>query len=156
MKQLIFTVFYCQTTGKCGEYEELETHLVEATKRFDQVLGSSDDSLVQNVPEMYLEPIRYTFSEPDFSVLDKPNRPPRPEAPTPSGLSPVQNGGHYQSDDPFSNQSVSPAEANNLFNNDDAFAAFNKPSGVSNFADTIIQFCTFYALFFCFNFILCL
>merc|ERR1719282_553064 len=112
-----------ETTGKCGEYEELETHLVEATKRFDQVLDSSDDSLVQNVPEMYLEPIRYTFSEPDFSVLDKPNKPPRPEAP--AALSPQQNGHrHSSSDDPFSNQSVSPAEANNLFNNDDAFASF--------------------------------
>merc|ERR1719282_1627926 len=112
-----------ETTGKCGEYEELETHLVEATKRFDQVLGSSDDSLVQNVPEMYLEPIRYTFSEPDFSVLDKPNKPLRPEAP--AALSPQQNGHrHSSSDDPFSNQSVSPAEANNLFNNDDAFASF--------------------------------
>merc|ERR1719376_1672122 len=52
-----------ETTGKCGEYEELEKHLMEATKKFDQVLGSNDDSLVQNVPEMFLEPIRYTFSE---------------------------------------------------------------------------------------------
>merc|ERR1719384_878625 len=113
-----------ETTGKCGEYEELEKHLMEATKRFDQVLGSSDESLAQNVPEMYLEPIRYTFSEPDFSVLDKPSKPPRPEAP--SALSPtMQNGRLSSSDDPFSNPSVSPAEANNLFNNDDAFAAFN-------------------------------
>ena len=54
---------YFQTTGKCGEYEELETHLKEATKRFDQVLDSSDDSLVQNVPEMYLEPIRLDVCE---------------------------------------------------------------------------------------------
>ena len=113
-----------ETTGKCGEYEELEKHLMEATKKFDQVLGSNDDSLVQNVPEMYLEPIRYTFSEPDFSVLDRPSKPPRPEAP--SALSPMQNGRHSSSDDPFSNQSVSPAEANKLFNNEDAFAAFSK------------------------------
>ena len=127
---------------------------MEATKRFDQVLGSSDDSLVQNVPEIYLEPIRYTFSEPDFSVLDKPNRPPRPEAPvTPSGLSPVQNGGHYHSDDPFSNQSVSPAEANNLFNNDDAFAAFNKPSAVSSLLSD--GFFSPFLFLFCFNFFLC-
>merc|ERR1719234_1727506 len=41
-----------ETTGKCGEYEELEKHLMEATKKFDQVLGSNDDSLC------------YTFSEP--------------------------------------------------------------------------------------------
>ena len=94
------------------------------------MLGSSDESLAQNVPEMYLEPIRYTFSEPDFSVLDKPSKPPRPEAP--SALSPtMQNGRLSSSDDPFSNPSVSPAEANNLFNNDDAFAAFNnKTPGV--------------------------
>ena len=86
-------------TGKCGEYEELESHLIEATKRFDQVLESSDDSLAQNVPEMYLEPIRYTFSEPDFSVLDRPRdfKPPRP------ALSPMANG-HSEGDDPFSNQ----------------------------------------------------
>merc|ERR1719410_2889006 len=44
-----------ETTGKCTEYEEPESHLIEATKRFDQVLGSSDDSLAQNVPELYLE-----------------------------------------------------------------------------------------------------
>ena len=95
------------------------------------MLESSDESLAQNVPEMYLEPIRYTFSEPDFSVLDKPSKPPRPEAP--SALSPtMQNGRLSSSDDPFSNPSVSPAEANNLFNNDDAFAAFNnKTPGVS-------------------------
>merc|ERR1719278_1274925 len=80
-----------ETTGKCTEYEELEAHLNEASRRFDQVLESSDESLAQNVPEMYLEPIRYTFSEPDFSVLDKPSKPPRPEAP--SALSPtMQNG----------------------------------------------------------------
>ena len=34
-----------ETTGKCGEYEELEKHLMEATKQFDKVLGSDDDSL---------------------------------------------------------------------------------------------------------------
>ena len=106
----------------------METHLTEATKRFDQVLGSDDDSLAQNVPEIFLEPIRCSFSEPDFSVLDKPARPPaRPEAP--NVMSPVmngQNGRLSESDDPFSNQSVSPAEAQNLFSNDDAFASFNK------------------------------
>ena len=106
----------------------METHLTEATKRFDQVLGSDDDSLAQNVPEIFLEPIRCSFSEPDFSVLDKPVRPPaRPEAP--NVMSPVmngQNGRLSESDDPFSNQSVSPAEAQNLFSNDDAFASFNK------------------------------
>merc|ERR1719232_289951 len=122
-----------ETTGKCGEYEELEKHLMEATKKFDKVLGSSDDSLAQHVPEMYLEPIRYTFSEPDFSVLDRPSKPPRPEAP--SALSPMQNGRHSSSDDPFSNQSVSPAEANKLFNNEDAFAAFSKEASADHSPD---------------------
>ena len=88
---------------------------------------------------MYLEPIRYTFSEPDFSVLDKPSRPARPEAP--AALSPtMQNGRLSSSDDPFSNPSVSPAEANNLFNNDDAFAAFNnKTPGVSQLFGVIVN-----------------
>ena len=130
-----------ETTGKCGEYEELEKHLMEATKKFDQVLGSSDDSLVQNVPEMYLEPIRYTFSEPDFSVLDRPSKPPRPEAP--SALSPMQNGRHSSSDDPFSNQSVSPAEANKLFNNEDAFAAFSKEASAVSFPPQSVPFLLF-------------
>ena len=136
-----------ETTGKCGEYEELEKHLMEATKQFDKVLGSDDDSLVQNVPEMYLEPIRYTFSEPDFSVLDRPSKPPRPEAP--SALSPMQNGRHSESDDPFSNQSVSPAEANKLFNNEDAFAAFSKEASAVSASLHSFLFCFFiYVLFF--------
>ena len=147
-----FTSNYLQTTGKCGEYEELESHLIEATKRFDQVLGSSDDSLAQNVPELYLEPIRYTFSEPDFSVLDKPSKPPRPEAP--SALSPMQNGRHSSSDDPFSNQSVSPAEANNLFNNDDAFAAFNNKSSAVSFLLSFDVFNFLNFVLFLFSFLL--
>ena len=111
---------------------------MEATKKFDQVLTSSDDSLAQHVPEMYLEPIRYTFSEPDFSVLDRPSKPPRPEAP--SALSPMQNGRHSSSDDPFSNQSVSPAEANKLFNNEDAFAAFSKEASAVSFPLELVPF----------------
>ena len=112
------------------------------------MLGSSDESLAQNVPEMYLEPIRYTFSEPDFSVLDKPSKPPRPEAP--SALSPTMQNGNGRlssSDDPFSNPSVSPAEANNLFNNDDAFAAFNnKTPGVSPRHDELELFIFIFVL----------
>ena len=114
--------------------------------RFEQVMNADDDSTVQNVPELYLEPIRVSFTEPDFSILDpKPSRPARPEvgcgvhnllevlpiilhlqAPQSHIMSPVHmNGRNSASDDPFSNQSMSPAEANTLFNNDDAFAAFN-------------------------------
>ena len=48
------------------------------------------------------------------------------KAPQSHMMSPVHmNGRMSVSDDPFSNQSISPAEANTLFNNDDAFAAFN-------------------------------
>ena len=139
-----------ETTGKCGEYEELEKHLMEATKKFDQVLTSSDDSVAQHVPEMYLEPIRYTFSEPDFSVLDRPSKPPRPEAP--SALSPMQNGRHSSSDDPFSNQSVSPAEANKLFNNEDAFAAFSKEASAVSFPLQTVPF-SFVFFTFCIYFV---
>ena len=104
-------------------------------------MNADDDGTVQNVPEMYLEPIRVSFTEPDFSILDpKPSRPARPEvgcgvdyllkgfstffhrqAPQSHIVSPVHmNGRNSASDDPFSNQSMSPAEANTLFNNDDA------------------------------------
>ena len=125
-------------------------------------MSNEDDSSVQNVPEMYLEPIRVSLTEPDYSVLDpKPSKPARPEvikssslmrwyiinhdfyavvtiwanlayfmqAPASHIVSPVHmNGRTSASDDPFSNQSISPAEANTLFNNDDAFAAFNNKS----------------------------
>ena len=58
--------------------------------------------------------------------LEKPVRPPPANA-----ASPAQLNGHMSttSPDPFSNV-VSPAEAQNLFNNDDAFAAFNKDVSV--------------------------
>ena len=47
---------------------------------FEQVMSNEDDSSVQNVPEMYLEPIRVSLTEPDYSVLDpKPSKPARPE-----------------------------------------------------------------------------
>ena len=60
--------------------------------------------------------------------LEKPVRPPPPPA---NAASPAQLNGHMSttSPDPFSNV-VSPAEAQNLFNNDDAFAAFNKDVSV--------------------------
>lgn len=62
------------------------------------------------------------------SRLEKPVRPPPPPA---NAASPAQLNGHMSttSPDPFSNV-VSPAEAQNLFNNDDAFAAFNKDVSV--------------------------
>ena len=59
------------------------------------------------------------------------------QAPASHIVSPVHmNGRTSASDDPFSTHSMSPAEANTLFNNDDAFAAFNnKTSGVSRAGD---------------------
>jgi hypothetical protein len=76
----MFQHFFLQTNGKVSEFEEIETHMSEATKRFEQVMKAEDDSTVQNVPEMYLEPIRVSFTEPDFSILDpKPSKPARPE-----------------------------------------------------------------------------
>ena len=76
---------------------------------------------------------RGVFSRPGFTSylkngfrLDKPMRPPPPPA-SAASPAPAQLNGHMSttSPDPFSNV-VSPAEAQNLFNNDDAFAAFNK------------------------------
>ena len=38
----------------------------------------ADDSLAQNVPDLYLDPVTLSFTEPDYSRLDKPVRPPPP------------------------------------------------------------------------------
>ena len=115
-----------QTTTAVTDYTELETHMTDATAKFDNVLeNEADDTLAQNVPDIYLDPVTLSFVEPDYSRLDKPVRPPPPTA-----TSPIQLNGHSGANamstsdgDPFSNQSASPAEA--LFNNDDAFSAFN-------------------------------
>ena len=58
-----------QTTTAVTDYTELETHMKEATARFDAVMGSTegDDALVQNVPDQYLEPVSLSFVEPDYS-----------------------------------------------------------------------------------------
>lgn len=116
-----------QTTTAVTDYTELETHMADATAKFDNVLeNEADDTLAQNVPDIYLDPVTLSFVEPDYSRLDKPVRPPPP----PAATSPIQLNGHMTANamstsdgDPFSNQSASPAEA--LFNNDDAFSAFN-------------------------------
>ena len=61
-------------------------------------------------------------------------------------MSPVHmNGRMSVSDDPFSNQSVSPAEANTLFNNDDAFAAFNNKSETVSFVSYVALFSFLFA-----------
>ena len=60
--------------------EEAEKHMAEAIARFDKVLKSDDPSEAQNCPDLYLEPIRLSFLEPDYSKIDKPSRPPpRPQ-----------------------------------------------------------------------------
>ena len=44
--------------GKVSELEEAEQHMTEATARFNQVMSSEDAAEAQNVPDIYLEPIR--------------------------------------------------------------------------------------------------
>jgi hypothetical protein len=44
--------------GKVTELEEAEKHMTEATARFRQVMSSEDAAEAQNVPDIYLEPIR--------------------------------------------------------------------------------------------------
>ena len=52
----------------------------EANARFEKVLKSDDPSEAQNCPDLYLEPIRLSLMEPDYSKIDKPSRPPpRPQ-----------------------------------------------------------------------------
>merc|ERR1719412_3442035 len=110
----------------------------EASVRFDAVMsaGEGDEALAQNVPDLYLDPVTLSFVEPDYSRLDKPVRPPPPAA-----TSPIQLNGHSGANamspsdgDPFSNQSASPAEA--LFNNDDAFSAFNNKEVFPTFSSS--------------------
>ena len=41
-----------------SEYTELEKHMAEATVKFAAVLGDQgDESLAQNVPDIYLDPV---------------------------------------------------------------------------------------------------
>merc|ERR1719347_385970 len=123
-----------ETEHKLTEYDELEKHMAEATERFDLVLSSSDMTEAENVPDTYLAPTDVNFQLPDYSRLEKPSRPERPPEPS-SAISPVQMNGRMSSsdNDPFSNQSMplSPAEQNNLFNNEDAFASFGKTEAAS-------------------------
>ena len=44
--------------GKVIDLEEAEKHMQEATEKFDKVMHSDDPCEAQNVPDIYLEPIR--------------------------------------------------------------------------------------------------
>ena len=47
----------------------------DATEKFDTVLANTaDDSLAQNVPDVFLDPVTLSFTEPDYGRLDKPSR----------------------------------------------------------------------------------
>ena len=58
-----------QTTTAVTDYTELETHMKDATVRFDAVIAATegDDALAQNVPDIYLDPVTLSFVEPDYS-----------------------------------------------------------------------------------------
>ena len=58
-----------QTTTAVTGYTELETHMKDATVRFDAVIAATegDDALAQNVPDLYLDPVTLSFVEPDYS-----------------------------------------------------------------------------------------
>jgi len=119
-----------ETKGKVTELEEAETHMGEATTRFDKVLQSDDPSEAQNVPDLYLEPIRLSLTEPDFSRIEKPARPPPPGA-TEALQSPLVNGGLTSRDDPFSDMSPETRDPSAFFSNDDAFASFSNNQSAS-------------------------
>merc|ERR1719239_1707187 len=131
-----------ETTTAVTDYTELETHMKDATVRFDAVIAATegDDALAQNVPDLYLDPVTLSFVEPDYSRLEKPVRPPPPPA-SAASPAPAQLNGHHMSTtspDPFSNV-VSPAEAQNLFNKDafNTFSSSGFASGASSaFATT--------------------
>lgn len=113
-----------ETQNRMEEMEEAEKHMKDADVKFDLAMAPDAAAEASNVPDMYLDTIRISFSDPDFSILDpKPTRPPLPQAPA-TVLSPVTNGRMSTSGDGFSTGNASPQETNALFNNDDAFAAF--------------------------------
>merc|ERR1719264_871282 len=48
-----------ETTTAVTDYTELETHMKDASVRFDAVIAATegDDALAQNVPDLYLDPV---------------------------------------------------------------------------------------------------
>merc|ERR1711971_1462784 len=60
--------FYWTSTA-VTDYTELETHMKDASVRFDAVIAATDgdDALAQNVPDLYLDPVTLSFVEPDYS-----------------------------------------------------------------------------------------
>ena len=58
-----------QTSTAVTDYTELETHMKDASVRFDAVIAATDgdDALAQNVPDLYLDPVTLSFVEPDYS-----------------------------------------------------------------------------------------
>ena len=67
--RLLITQHFLQTTTAVTDYTELETHMKDATVRFDAVIAATegDDALAQNVPDIYLDPVTLSFVEPDYS-----------------------------------------------------------------------------------------
>ena len=62
-----------ETTTAVTDYTDLETHMKEASVRFDAVMsaGEGDEALAQNVPDLYLDPVTLSFVEPDYSRCAK-------------------------------------------------------------------------------------
>ena len=59
---------------------EAEKHMKNAMSQFEAVDKAGEDGDYSIVGEMYLEPLRLQFHEPDWNKLDrKPEKPPVPQ-----------------------------------------------------------------------------
>ena len=75
-----------QTVMQKREMTEGLSHMEEALRQFAAADEAGADS--SSITDNFLEPLNLTFTEPDFSRLEKPAKPPVPEVITHWNLSP--------------------------------------------------------------------
>ena len=100
-----------QTAEKLEELEVAEKHMKEGMRQFE---NAAEDC--SNVADTYLEPLRMDMDHmPDYARLDKPKRPPVPEAPAVMSAANGMNGA-------LADPAVAPAVVGGWASND-AFAS---------------------------------
>ena len=72
-----FPKFQFQTVQQNRELTEGLSHMEEALQQFAAADEAGADS--SSITDNFLEPLSLTFTEPDFSRLEKPAKPPVPE-----------------------------------------------------------------------------
>ena len=71
---------FLQATEDLENMEEAEKHMTKGMAQFETVEKAGDEGDYAIVSDMYLEPLRLQFHEPDWSKLErKPEKPPVPQ-----------------------------------------------------------------------------